>query len=171
MSYNCRGLRTGNSAYECSRRRTLNDLLIDHQILCLQETWLTKQDLACLNIIHPNFHGVGEATVSENDSLQRRHPPGGVAILWHTAVENNVVPLHLNVDWAVGIEVTMQSKRFIIINVYLPYESVDNEPLFINRLTHICSLVSSFDTTGVFITSDFNADVFFSTISFLHCII
>ena len=26
-------------------------------IICLQETWFTKQDLANLNALHPGFHG------------------------------------------------------------------------------------------------------------------
>ena len=166
MSYNCRGLRTGNSAYDRARRQTVSDLLKDHQIVCLQETWFTKQDLASLNTIYSDYHGVGEATVDENDFLQHGHPPGGVAILWHIDIEHCVKPLHFNVDWAVGVEMTLQSKRFVIVNVYLPYESVDNEPMFINKMTHICSLVDSLDSTCVFITGDFNANVLDARSSF-----
>ena len=43
-------------------------LMKDVGIICLQETWLSKQELNCLNTLHTDFHGSGVA----NSRLQRR---------------------------------------------------------------------------------------------------
>ena len=34
----------------------------DVDITCLQETWLSKQELNCLNTLHTDLHGSGVAT-------------------------------------------------------------------------------------------------------------
>ena len=52
VSYNCRGLKLGTNCYY--ERLDVEKLLIDYDIiiLCLQETWLSKQqggDLKCMN--------------------------------------------------------------------------------------------------------------------------
>ncbi len=68
------------------------------RILCLQETWLTKQDLGGLNTLHKDFHGIGEATVDTRNKILHRHAPGGIVILWHTRIEQTIKELHLNVN-------------------------------------------------------------------------
>ena len=54
-SYNCRGF--PKTASKLGTKPTigmlLNDVKID--IICLQETFLSKQDLSCLNVIHKDF--------------------------------------------------------------------------------------------------------------------
>ena len=52
----------------------LNDNV--NAIICLQETWFTKQDLANLNALHPGCHGTGVATVDNRDELYHEHPLG-----------------------------------------------------------------------------------------------
>ena len=42
----------------------------DVDIICLQETWLSKQELNCLNTLHTDFHGSG--LWGSNSRLQRR---------------------------------------------------------------------------------------------------
>lgn len=53
VSYNCRGLRAEDRA----RRVVIDQLLDQCDVLCLQETFLTKQDLNGLNAINDNFMG------------------------------------------------------------------------------------------------------------------
>ena len=53
-------------------------LLLDdtnNDIICLQETWFTKQDLQHLNDVHPYFHGTGVSTVDSRDGPIYGHPP------------------------------------------------------------------------------------------------
>ena len=58
----------------------LEDNTID--IMCLQETFLSKQDLSCLNVIDKDFLGVGASSTDLRDKLITGHPYGGVQILY-----------------------------------------------------------------------------------------
>lgn len=83
VSYNTRGLRVGHTASDISKRLVVDTLLDECDILCLQETWLAKQDLDKLNTVHLNFHGAGESTTDLSTKLVRGRIAGGVAILWN----------------------------------------------------------------------------------------
>ncbi len=58
-------------------------LLEERDILCLQRTWLSKQDLDKLNSLHMNFHGAGKSTTDLSTNIVQGRIPGGVAILWN----------------------------------------------------------------------------------------
>ena len=61
-SFNARGLRVGHSDADKSRRLIVDKLLEACDILCVQETFLPKQDLEGLNSLHEDFYGAGEST-------------------------------------------------------------------------------------------------------------
>ena len=65
----------------------------EFHIVCLQETWYSKQDLANINSLHSDFNGIGAATVDFRDSLCYGHPPGGVVILWRSIFNNCIAPI------------------------------------------------------------------------------
>ena len=90
VSYNCRGMPRKSNAL-CSRP-SLQLLLDDteNDIVCVQETWYSKQDLEQLNSLHPAYHGTGVATIDNIDSLYHGHPPGGVSILWRVEFDRVV---------------------------------------------------------------------------------
>ena len=72
-----RGLpKDGNSLYLRPDIVALG-LLEKGDIVCMQETWYSKQDLYILNNLHPNFSGTGVSTTDYQDGLVRGHPPGG----------------------------------------------------------------------------------------------
>ena len=87
-SFNCRGLRVGNSAGDRARRLAVDRLLECVDILCLQETFLAKQDLGHLNMFHDNFHGAGESTTDLTMGIVRGRIAGGVAILWNRKLDS-----------------------------------------------------------------------------------
>ena len=103
ISYNCRGLPNHTDSLY-TRPGILNSLNNYHNdIVCLQETWLAKQDLPILNTIHPDFHGIGQSTVDNSACLRHGHAPGGVAIMWRAALDKNITPLDFDVNWLTGI--------------------------------------------------------------------
>ena len=67
VSYNCRSLL--NQPDKLYSRPGVVEILNnnDVDILCLQETWRTKQDSAYLNNLHRKFHGIGESAVDDRD--------------------------------------------------------------------------------------------------------
>ena len=95
----------------------------DIDIVCLQETWFSKPDLGSLNILHSNCHGTAAPTVNYRDCLRRGHNPDGVAILWRTHLDMHVTCLDLNIDWLTGIKITISNWTYVILCVYMPYES------------------------------------------------
>ena len=127
VSYNARGLRVGHSETDKSRRVVVDKLMERCDILCVQETFLAKQDLGGLNSIHRDFHGAGESTTDLSAKVVRGRIPGGVATMWNKKYDQLVNVIRLGVDWAIGIELCCNDKKIIILNVYTPYECMKNE--------------------------------------------
>ena len=159
VSYNVRGLRVGHTATDKSRRFVVDKLLNECDILCLQETWLAKQDLDKLNTIHKDFHGAGESTTDLIMKIVKGRIAGGVAILWNRRYDPMVKVSRLNVDWAIGLEVYSNGKRITILNIYTPCESYEAEDEFLNRLAFIHSFIEDNESTCVYVYGDFNADL------------
>lgn len=55
VSYDASGLRVGHSEADKSHRVVVDKLIERCDILCVQETFLAKQDLEGLNSIHRDF--------------------------------------------------------------------------------------------------------------------
>ena len=91
---------------------TVNMLLQDNSndIICLQETFLCKQDLSCLNSIHKDFQGIGASTTDNREKLISGHLPGGVAILYRVKHCKSISPINFNLDWVVGITISSGNK-------------------------------------------------------------
>ena len=106
----------------------------DIYIVCLQETWFNKQDRGSLNALHSDVHGTGAATVDYRDRLCRGHNQGGVTILWRTCLDMHVTCLNLDIDWLTGKEINYNNRTYVILCIYMPYESHDHEDLFLEHL-------------------------------------
>ena len=155
VSYNTRGLHLGQSVADKSRRLVVENLFQEQiDILCLQETWLAKQDLNGINNLHPHYHGIGESTTDLNNRLVQGRIPGGVALLWHTKYEHLISEIRLNVDWAIGIQIKYDDKTFVVINIYTPYECLENESDYLDKIAFIAAFISEFYVVG-----DWNADI------------
>ena len=158
-SYNCRGLRLGKSEGDRSRRIVVDNLLQHCDILCLQETFLPKQDLGKLNCFNDNFHGAGESTTDLSLGIVRGRIAGGVAILWHKKLDSVINVIRLEVDWCIAVRIQMHNKEFSILNVYTLYESQQNEDEYLNRLAFINYFISDNHSTSVLVVDDMNADL------------
>ena len=128
-------------------------------ILCLQETFLSKQDLGKLNSFNDNFHGAGESTTDLSLGLVKGRIAGGVAILWHKNLDPVINVIRLEVDWCIAVQIKIGNKESTILNVYTPYESLENEDEYLNRLAFINSFISENHTTSVHVVGDLNADI------------
>ncbi len=159
VSYNSRGLRLGHGAGDKAQRIVIDKLLESTDILCIQETFLAKQDLDQLNSVNNDFHGAGESTTDLSTGILRGRIPGGVAILWHKKYDPLITVIRLEIDWGIAIKVVHNDKAFVILNVYMPYECNANEDEYINRLGFISSLIKENAYTCIFIVDDMNADI------------
>ena len=59
----------------------------------------------------------------------------------------------------VYIQMCFGDKKYVIINVYTPYECYENEGEYLNNLATIASVVEELETTCVYIIGDFNPDI------------
>ena len=120
----------------------VDSLLLKCDILCLQETFLPKQDLGLLNSFNGSFHGAGESTTDLSLGIVRGRIAGGVAIVWHEKLDSVINILRLNVDWCIAIQLKISNKIFTILNVYTPFECLNNEDEYMNRLAFIHSFIA-----------------------------
>ena len=162
VSYNCRGFpKTAGKLWEKPTiKLMLDDINID--ILCLQETFLSKQDLSCLNSIDKDFLGVGASSTDFRDKLITGHPYGGVAILYRKKHTKCISPLFFNLDWVIGISVGSGSNKHVILCVYLKCVSsdhADHKDIFQGQLEELKAIINDLDTTSVTIIGDWNADL------------
>lgn len=159
VSYNCRGLRLSQSADDKARRIVVDQLLEHCDILCLQETFLAKQDLSGLNSINDGFLGAGESTTDLSFGIKRGRIPGGVTILWNKNLDSVISVVRLDVDWCIAIRLTQDNKEFLILNVYAPYECNQNEEEYLNKLAFISSFIQNDRFTNIYIVGDMNANI------------
>ena len=72
--YNCRGNK--NSKVDIKK------LCETYNIIFLQETWITKQNLDFLSTISDHHDSFGYSPINECDELRKGSPYGGTARLW-----------------------------------------------------------------------------------------
>ena len=65
----------------------------------------------------------------------------------------------MGVDWAIGIELCCNDKKVIILNVYTPYECVQNEDVYLSRLAFIMSFIQDNPSICIYVVGDLNADI------------
>ena len=95
----------------------MDKLLETCDILCVEKTFLAKQDLDRFNSVHKDFYGAGESTTDLSTKIIQDRIPGGVAILRNKKYDQLVNVVRLDVNWAVGIEFNCNDKKVIIINM------------------------------------------------------
>lgn len=50
-------------------------------------------------------------------------------MLWDKKLDAVIKPIRLDVDWCIGIRYAHECNKFVILNVYTPYESSENEAI------------------------------------------
>ena len=67
--------------------------------------------------------------------------------------------IRLDTDWCIAVECRVNNKVFTVLNVYKPYESLQNEDVYLNRLAFINSFILDNQNTSVYVVGDMNADL------------
>ena len=71
----------------------------------------------------------------------------------------HVTCLDLNIDWLTGIKITISNRTYVILCVYMPYESHAHEDLFLENLGTIKAVIEELDTTCISVLGDWNSDI------------
>lgn len=137
----------------------VDNLLQSCDIVCLQETFLPKQDLGKLNSFNDSFHRAGESMTDLTMGVVRGRIAGGVAILWHKKLDSVMNVIRFELDWCIAVQLKINNKELIILNVYTPYECQQNEDEYLNRFAFINSFIYDNHSTSVYVVGDMNADL------------
>ena len=132
ITYNCRGL--PKSKRSLNLRPDIIKVFNDADIVAFQETWYSKQDLSCINSLHDEFIGSGVAKIDESSGLIQGRYSGGVSIMWRKELSKHIKVLDIEADWCLAIELDMDSTKFVLLNIYMPYQAPENEDLYFERL-------------------------------------
>lgn len=79
-------------------------------------------------------------------------------LLWWTVCSPNVTFLYCHIV-CIGIQYTYKCNNFVILNVYTPYESSENEVEYLNRLAFINAFIQDNCICSVYVVGDMNADI------------
>lgn len=156
-TYNCRGLPKDKK--KLALRPDISTLFESNHIIAFQETWYSKQNLKLLNSLHSSYDGVGVAKIDESVDIIQGRFSGGVALMWRKELGKFVRRIDLAVDWCVAIELQMESTKFVIFNIYLPYQCKDNEDDYLSCLGCIKTFMEDIDSTNFVIIGDWNANL------------
>ena len=102
---------------------------------------------------------MGAATIDETHRIIQGHYPGGVALLWKKEISTSIKKLDFNADWAVAIEINLGSRTLVILNIYMPFQCIQNREQYIDNLWNIYSFIDSINTTNFMIIGDWNANL------------
>ena len=151
------------SSFNCKNFKTsieeIKELCSQNDIVLLQETWLTEQELHILSEISNEFYYKGLSAMDTQNGLIVGRPYGGVAIMWRKSLGSSVKSVTYGDSRLLGLEVMSYNEKLLLINVYLPCSSAENQDDFIFYLSKIDSIISSADTSYCMVMGDFNADL------------
>ena len=77
-----------------------------------------------------------------------------MTILWHTCLDLYVTCLKLDTDWLTGIEINISNRKYVILCVYMPYESLEHEDIFLEHIGTLKAVIEYSDTICISIVGD-----------------
>ena len=124
-SYNCKNIKT--SLLE------IRELCNSSDLIFLQETWLSSDDLHIFSSIDKRFYGQGVSAINDETGVSSVRPHGGLAILWRKTLKGcKVKDLHCTRVMAFQMEED---------NVYMPCNARDSLDDIEHVLTHLSSTI------------------------------
>ena len=110
--------------------------------------------------ISNTHYAKGISSVDTTTGILSGRPYGGMAILWRKTIGNICKTILIpGENRLMGIEVEVNSKKLLFINVYMPYCCDSNMPDFLYYLTKVGDLMENSGTPYVFTVGDFNSDI------------
>ena len=150
ITYNCQGLK--NSLQDVSK------LCQYYEYIFLQKTtWLLI--LIMLSSINKNFEGFGISAIDDSLGIVKGRPYGGMAILVRKRYRGMIEFQQYKDPRILGITVKYKSELYFLLSVYMPYQCLDNQELYMDYIGKICVIVEYSSTSNVIVLGDFNADV------------
>jgi exonuclease III len=135
----------------------IQELCKTYDLIALQETWLTPDDLPYLNTISDEFSCTGTSAMNMAGGMVRGRNYGGTAILWRRSVFPNVIIVQCNNPRICAVKIMSHERSVLVVNVYMPCDKPENLTEFTNILGAVSAIIDSCNIDCVYILGDFNA--------------
>jgi exonuclease III len=135
----------------------IRDLCKIYDIIALQETWLTNDDLSFLSTISDDFSSTGVSAMDSSTGPLRGRPYGGVALLWRRSVFVNVYVIECDNPRFCAIMVISNKKAFLVMCLYMPTDENPNLAEFTDVLSAVSAIIDNCGVETVYMLGDFNA--------------
>ena len=126
ITYNCQGLK--NSLQDVSKLCRYYDFIF------LQETWLFNFELHMLSSINDDFERFGISAIDDSLGIVKGRPYGGMTILARKRSRSMIEFQQYKDPRILGITVKSKSELYFFLSVYMPYQCLDNQELYIYGL-------------------------------------
>jgi exonuclease III len=149
-SYNSNGSGNGRIAY-------IKNLVQLYDFVLIQEHWLLTNQL---DIYERHIHGCMSHSISGVDDtcLLYGRPYGGCSILWKHTVNCNVKPINSCSKRLCAVEIYVENLPILIINVYMPCDTMSNVSTYKETLQEIADLCTKSKAEHIVIGGDFNTE-------------
>ena len=119
-TYNCRSIK--------SSRKDVQNLCDICDIVLVQETWLTQQNLDFLQTVSSTHFSYEYSPVNDKLGIRKGRPFGGTAIFCKKDLKAERVVSHTGE--IIGVRITSFVESVVFINVYFPYCCNQNQENF-----------------------------------------
>ena len=109
-SYNCRNLKSSID--------NVRQLCDTHDIIFLQETWLSNDELSLLKCLHADFYADGVSAMDTTSGILIGRPFGGIGILWRKSIGACIQDHKYNTR-VMGIEFDNGNRKLLAVNIYI----------------------------------------------------
>ena len=120
---------------------------------------IAKQECMLLNSCHSDYYGYGVTPVDATLGIISGRHRGGVGFQWKKGLDANVSIMEYELDWLCGIKICDGKKEYVLINVYLPYECVDNRDDYSDCLAKLNVVIENINSTCITVIVYFNANL------------
>ena len=117
-SFNCENLQTSHDE--------VNSLCEENDIVCLQKSWLAKNELNLLSNINIDFLGNGILSIDDENRINTSRPFGGTGIMWRKHLNVYSVFKTYDCDRIIGLEINCTPFSLLILCIYLPFDGSEN---------------------------------------------
>ena len=107
-SFNCRNIKSSID--------NVRQLCDANDIIFLQETWLTFEELSMLKSVHADFYADGVTAMDTSSGLLLGRPFGGIAILWRQSIGDCIQIHKYNDSRVMAIEYNNGNRKLLAVN-------------------------------------------------------
>ena len=93
-------------------------MCIEHNIIFLQETWLSNDELSILKCLHADFYADGVSAMDNTSGILIGRPFGGIGILWRKSI-GACIQVHKYNTRVMGIEFDNGNRKLLAVNIYV----------------------------------------------------